>query len=201
MRPADPPLTPSPDEGRSWLRRELLHAEYHQENLVQRFVTWLQRQVDRGLAAAADAPPLTTLATMVVFLLLLAGLAWLVSRARRTVRTRERLAGVLPAEAVSADDLRARAERALAEGRYGAAVLDGYRALAVRQVERGRLDDAPGATAQEVAVSLGASYPEQRSEFQAAALLFDRVRYGHRSASAEQARTVLALDGDLAARR
>ena len=32
----DPPLTPSPDDARSSLRRELLKPEYNDQNLVQR---------------------------------------------------------------------------------------------------------------------------------------------------------------------
>ena len=35
---ADPPLAPSGDEGRSLLRRELLHPEYHRDNMLERFV-------------------------------------------------------------------------------------------------------------------------------------------------------------------
>ena len=41
--------TPSGDEARSLLRRELLHPEYHQDNLVLRLVNWLSRLLDRGL--------------------------------------------------------------------------------------------------------------------------------------------------------
>ena len=45
----EPPLDPSGDEARSLLRRELLHPEYHQDNLVLRLVNWLSRLLDRGL--------------------------------------------------------------------------------------------------------------------------------------------------------
>ena len=198
---ATTPLDPSPDEARSWLRRELLHPEYHQQNLVEQIVSWLERQVGRGLDAAAGAPPLSTFAGMVVFLLLAVTLAWLTSRARRSARAATEARAVLTGEIVTAAALRARAEAALADGRHGDALLDGFRALAVRQVERGRLDDAPGATAHEVADALGAAYPHQRTRVDQGARLFDSVLYGHRPATRDQAGGVLALDDELAGRR
>jgi cbb3-type cytochrome oxidase subunit 3 len=197
----DPPLTPAPEEARSWLRRELLHPDYHEDNLLQRFLAWLQRQLDRGLTAAQDASPLTTLALMVTLLLLVAGLAWLLSRARRSARSRERDGAVLPTEKVTADALRSRAERSLAEGNFEEALLDGFRAVAVRQVERGRLEDSPGATAHEVADNLAASYPGERERVGSCARLFDQVLYGHRPATREQATEVLALEDALVVRR
>jgi len=196
-----PPLDPSGDEARSWLRQELLHPEYHQQNVVEQVVTWLQRQVDRGIDAASHAPPLSTFAAMLVFLLLAGGLAWLLSRARRTAQQTTAARPVLAEEAVSAAQLRGRAETALAEGRHAAALVDGFRALAVRQVERGRLDDLPGATAHEVAAALATAYPEQRQRVGGSATLFDQVLYGDRPATREQATSVLALDDELAVRR
>ena len=166
------PLDPSSGEARSWLRRELLHPEYHQQNLVEQVVTWLERQVGRGLDAAAGAPPLST-----------------------------EPRSVLTGEVVTAAALRARAEAALADGRHGEALVDGFRALTVRQVERGRLDDAPGATAHEVADALGAAYPHQRTRVDQGARLFDSVLYGHRPATRDQAGSVLALDDELVDRR
>ena len=198
---SDPPLVPSGDEGRSWLRRELLHPEYHQQNVVEQVVTWLQRQLDKGIEAASHAPPLSTFAAMLLFLLLVGGLAWLLSRARRTARQAAVQRPVLTDGTVTAAQLRARAEAALAEGRYAPALVDGFRALAVRQVERGRLEDLPGATAHEVAAALATAYPEQRVRVDGSALLFDEVLYGDRPATRDQATGVLALDDELAVRR
>ncbi len=198
---AAPPLDPSSDEARSLLRRELLHPEYHQQNVVEQLVGWLGRQIDRGLNAAAQAPPLSTFAAMVAFVLLAGGLAWLLSRARRTATLDGGTRPVLTGGAVSAADLRVRAEAALAAGRYRDAVVDGFRALAVRQVERGRLDDTPGATAHEVADALASTYPHQRGRVDESARLFDLVLYGDRPAGPEQAAGVLALDDELAVLR
>lgn len=194
----DPPLDPSPEEAESLLRRELLRPEYHDQNLLQRILTWLDRQVDRGLDAASGTPPLSAFAAMLVLVLLVGALVWLVTRARVTARTDLGRRAVLTDEVVSAAELRARAERAFAEQRYADAVVDAYRALAVRQVERGRLDDAPGATAHEVARALAAQYPHQQPGVDASAALFDAVLYGGRPASRDQAAGVLALDDELA---
>jgi hypothetical protein len=197
----DPPLGPSGDEARSLLRRELLHPEYHRDNLFERFVRWLARVLDDGLAAASNAPPLTTLAAMLVFLLLLAAVVWLASRARRSRRADPATRSMLTEEIVTAAELRARAERALAEGRHADALVDAFRAVAVHQVERGRIDDLPGATAHEVAGALAEAFPQQRADLDRCAALFDLVLYGGRPASREQALDVLGLDERLAVRR
>ena len=84
MRPLEPPLTPDGDEARSLLRRELLHPDYHQDNLVLRLLDWLSRLLDRGLGAARDAPPLSVFAAMLFGLLLVAAVFWLVGTARRS---------------------------------------------------------------------------------------------------------------------
>jgi hypothetical protein len=104
-------------------------------------------------------------------------------------------------EAITAAQLRARAEAALADGRLEDAVADGFRALAVRQVERGRLDDTPGTTAQEAARALAGEYPALGARVSGSAALFDAVLYGDRPASRDQAVDVLELDDELGARR
>jgi hypothetical protein len=93
------------------------------------------------------------------------------------------------------------ARAALEDGRHEEALVDGFRGLAVGQVERGRLDDLPGATAHEVADALGTSYLHQRPRITEAARLFDLVLYGDRPATREQAADVLGLDDELAALR
>ena len=197
----DPPLDPSGSEARSKLRRELLRPEYHQQNVLQQVFTWLQRKVNSGINRASEAPPLSTFLTMVIFVALALALAWLISRARRTATAREQKRVVLTDEVVTAAELRARADAALEAGRFEEAVVDGFRALTVRQVERGRLSDAPGATAHEVASTLADEYAASADRVNASAALFDAVLYGDRPATREQAASVLALDDDLTVRR
>jgi len=196
--PADAPLDPSPDQARSWVQRELLDPEYHQQNVVERLIAWFERHIGGGLA---NAGPLATAAAMLVFLVLLGVLAWLLSRIQRNRRARTATGPVLAHEVVTAAELRARAEAALADGRPEEALVDGFRALAVRQVERGRLDDSPGATAHEVALLLATEFPQHGAAVGDNALLFDLVLYGDRPATPEQATGVLILDDELAGAR
>ena len=196
----EPPLDPSQDEARHLLERELVRPEYHRHNVLDQLMDWLDRFVNGTVNAASDAPPLSAFLAMVAFLALVLALAWLLSRARRTARAERSKAVVAADETLTAAELRRRAELALAEGRNAEAVVEGFRALAVRQVERGWLDDLPGATAHEVAVAVGSAHPDARSRVDRTAMLFDEVRYGDRPATREQAADVLALDDTLAGR-
>lgn len=194
------PVVPSPDDARSWLRRELLHPEYHRQNVLERVLSWVDRAFARMLEVASGTSGVTQLAAMVVFALLVLGIAWLVSRGRRTEQARRERRAVLTDEVISAAELRARAEAALTEGRYAEALVDAYRSLATRQVELGHLDDEPGTTAHEVALVLVAQHPDQRAALHAAADRFDLVLYGERPATREQVEAVLALDRELVGR-
>ena len=196
------PLDPSGDEARRLLRGELADPAYYRDGVLQRLLDWIGRQVDSSVEGARGVPPLTWFAATLVVVALVGGLAFLASRARGTaLADAGRPGGVLTDEVVTAADLRARAERALAEGRHGDALVDGFRALARRQVERGRLEDSPGVTAHEVAAALAGEYPHQRERTAAGADLFDAVMYGDRPATREQAVAVLDLDLELAGAR
>lgn len=195
------PLDPSPDEARSLMRRELLKPEYYEDNLIQRLLDWLFRQLDRGIDAAINLPAANTFAAMLIAVLLVGGLVWLASRAQRTARMPHKTRSVFTDEVITAAELRARAEAALAAGRTEDAVADAFRAMAVRQVERGRLDDTPGTTAQEAARSLAGEFPALGARVGGSAALFDAVMYGDRSATRDQAVAVLELDDELGAKR
>lgn len=195
------PLDPSPDEARSLLRRELLSPEYYEDDWIARLLDWLNRQLNRGIDAAVEIPALGTFAAMLIAVLLLGAIVVLISRARRSVRTPRARTAVLTDELITAAQLRARADAALADGRTEDAVADGFRALAVRQVERGRLEDTPGTTAQEAARALTAEYPGFGPRVGGSAALFDSVLYGDRPATRDQAVDVLELDDELGSRR
>ena len=199
---ADPPLVPSADDARGDLRRELLKPEYYQDNLMQRILDWIARRLQDGADYAVNVPPLQAAAGMLIAVLLIGGIVWLLTRLRmqrRTTKDKER--SVLTDEVITAAQLRKRAEDALAQGRFSEALVDAFRALAVRQVERGRLEDNPGTTAHEVAVALAGEYPHQRPRVDESARLFDAVLYGDRVATREQAADVLGLDRELASVR
>lgn len=199
MLSADPPLRPSGDEARSWLREELLAPDYHRGNLLQDLLHWLGRLFDDGVHRASDLSPLSTAAAMTALLALALGVALLVGRTRASRRHRRPVGAVLTEEAVTAAELRARAERARAEGRHEAAVVDAFRALALRQQERGRVSAPPGATAHEVAAALAGVFPAHRGGIDRGARLFEDVLYGHLPARADEAADLLGLDDELAA--
>jgi hypothetical protein len=196
-----PPLHPSGSEGRRLLREELLHAEYHRQNLFQRVLDWLSRRLDGGVGAASGSSWVTTLVTMTLVALLVVGLVWVVSRLRGDQRRRAATDALLPDHHESAAELRRRAEAALREGRHDAALVDAFRAVAARQVERGRIDDQPGATVHEVAARLAASYPAHGPTVGRTADLFDATMYGHHAATHEDAAGAIALDDALAGAR
>lgn len=194
---ADPPLGPSGDEARSSLRRELARPEYYTDDLLQRAIRWLTRRLDDGLAAAADAPAVSAFLGMVVALALIVGLMMLVSRIRRTARAAEEQRPALPEEAIPAAQVRERAGVAFAEGRYADALVDGYRALALRWIERGRIEDVPQATAHELAGALETEFPDDRAAIAHAADLFDEALYGEHPIDEQQAADMLSLADDL----
>jgi hypothetical protein len=195
-----PPLQPSGDEGRRLLRDELVRGEYHR-HLLQRILGWLWRRLEGGVGAASGTNGVTAFVTMLIGAVLLVGLVVLLSRVRRDRRQRAAAQAVLPDDRPSAAELRQRAEAALVDGRYADAVTDGFRALAVRQVERGRLHDQPGATAHEVAASLATSYPSHGVRVGRTADLFDATLYGDHPAGHDDATGVLELDDALAGAR
>jgi len=197
----EPPLIPSGDEARSALRTELARPEYHDLNVIQRVLDWVQRTVEGGLNRASSSSPLEALAAMLVLVGLAALVTLLVARTRRSRSARSRDGGVITDEVVTAAELRARAEAALAAGNTADALVDGFRALTLRQVERGRLDDVPGATAHEVALVLEARFPDHGQRVDDSAGVFDAVLYGGHAASQAQAQAVLGLDDDLAGAR
>lgn len=199
MKPLpDPPLTPDGEQGRELLRRELSRSDYHDSNFVDRMAEWLGRRFDEVFTGTSNASNWSTIAGLIVLLGFGLLVAYLVSRTRLTLRASDPAPGVLGAEPdVTAAQLRARAEAALAAGDWSVALLDGYRSLALRQIEAGRIDNPPGATAHELADSLQQAFPGAAGQLTEAAWLFDLICYGGRRATREQAERVLAVEGQL----
>lgn len=196
----EPPLDPSGDEARRLLRRELADPKYYDADILQRLSDWLDRLVNDTIDGVSASGPLSALLGIVVALALVAAIILIVSRARRTAQAERRPAAALTDEVITAAELRARAEAALTAGDTSAALVDAFRALAVRQVERQRIDDVPQATAHELARALAVEFPAQAGAVHHGADLFDQTLYGERRATREQALELLALDDALAGR-
>jgi hypothetical protein len=191
-------LDPDPDTARSWVERELSRSEYH-ESLLERVYGWLMEQWHHLQTAALNASPLSTAAAIVVITLLVVLVALVASRVRRD-----------PAEAIgpgagpvdglmSADEHRRAALAALESGDDAAALIEAFRAIAARAVQRGVLEERPGLTAHELTVGLSPFFPDHAQALAEASTMFELVFYGHLPATAADARSVLELDEALRA--
>lgn len=198
-----PPLDPSGDQARSLLRDELAKPDYLRSDLLDRITRWLERLISHTTGAVSGVPLLTTLAAIVVVVALLVAVLLVASRARRSARSAAADRAVLTDRTTTAAELRVRAEAHLAAGQYDEALVDGYRALARRQIERVTIEDIPQATAHEIARAIAASdrtAPGLGDEVAVAADLFDAVLYGDHPATRDQAAGVLTLDDRLTGR-
>lgn len=190
------PADLSGDEARARLRRELLDPDY-QEDVLQTLLGRIERWMDETLAAASSVPALSWIAALAVAVVLVVVLVVLLSRLKGgAARPAAAPDGPVLARRLSADEHRARAESALVAGDARTAVVEGYRALAVRQVERSRIDDLPQATAHEVGDLLAEAFRADAGRVRTAADAFDLALYGDRPVDPAAAGAVLALDDE-----
>ncbi|WP_162940264.1 DUF4129 domain-containing protein [Gryllotalpicola protaetiae] len=175
-----PPLTPDDDTARRWLVQELSKPEYASarpnwfDELSQRVSDWFDSLHLGGtggsggwLAVAGGALVLA----IVVFAVLRFGLPRLNRRSRAA-----RLRGEV-ADTRTAEQLRAAADRAAAQGDFSLAVLERFRAIAASLAERTVVAVRPGTTAHEVALAAAAVFPGDAAGLRDAADTFDAARY------------------------
>ena len=188
------PVTPDAPTAREWLQDELTNPIYHQgPSLLERFLMWLQ-DLFAGTSAFGLSGGWVALVLVVVIVVVSAVALYVSGPVRRNRRARH--APVLgPDDSRSAADLLAAAARAASQGDYTTATLDAFRGLARRSEERTLLDPAPGRTAHEAALTIGARLPQLAPALASAAGTFDAIYYGKRPADAatyEQMRTLNA---------
>ena len=194
-------MRPEPDQARSWLEEELARPEYHQESLTDRLLGWLGDLWEWLSQSALGATPLSTATAIFVLVVLAILVAVAASRVRREPVRRVRGVGVLAGQGITPDEHRASALQALQQGHYDVALVEAFRAVAGRAVDRGIVEDRPGLTAHELAAELGPAFPPQADALSRAAVLFDVVFYGDQPAADSDARSVLDLDEALRAAR
>lgn len=186
----------SRDAAREAAREELSRPEYDaaQPPLPVRLVGRALRALGDLLDGAAAAVPGGRLG-LVLLLLLLAGLVTVVLRRVRPAADRRTGRPLFAGAAgLTAAEHRAQAEAAAAEGRWAEAVRERLRAV-VRDLEaRGVLDPQPGRTAGEVARDAGAAVPAVAADLRRAAVLFDEVWYGGRTADSSSYAVLVAVD-------
>lgn len=190
-----PPLTPTSDQAREWLTDELAKAVYRDDRTpLQRLIDWISDLLNSLPRGAGGLPGWSLwVAVGVVAAIILLTLTRSL-RMERRLRRSDAGDGVLGSERLTSDQYRARALAALERGDAVAATLDAYRAVVAGATERTLLDDLPGRTAHEAAVALRPVFPSYAAPLASAADLFDAVRYGKRSAEADQARWLLGLE-------
>jgi hypothetical protein len=193
-------VRPDPETARSWLERELSRPEYRQ-SLLTRFTTWLRDLWDSLQASALGASGLSTVAAVLLLVLLVVLVGLVASRVRREPLHPLGADAALGTGQVAPHEHRDAAERALSEGAYGPAIVEAFRAVAARAVQRGIIDERPGRTAHELAGDLGPVFPAHADELAAASALFDRVFYGDQPATGADARALLDLDDRLRSAR
>ncbi|HVD64165.1 MAG TPA: DUF4129 domain-containing protein [Lapillicoccus sp.] len=196
-------LDPSTDQARQWLSDELARSEYHDtRSLFQRLIDWLTErladlQSTQGTGGASFPPLVITL----VVVLLVAGIAFLLTRIRVESKAVTERTTLLGDSVLTADQLRREAERAFAENRFGDAVLAWTRAIARDAESRTLLPDAPSMTAHEVGTALATAFPAQAAEIGRTIDRFDAVAYGGAGASREDALAARSIDAALRAAR
>lgn len=198
-----PPLTPGADEARRMLEQELSKPEYLNpqgwlDDLLNRLLDWLVG--DRRITPMNDGQA-TSLTVAVVLLVIAVGIGlWVLLGPVGASRRR-------PGEVFAGDDnrtsgdLRADAERLAADGQWGPATLQRFRAMVRALDERAIIEPNPGLTALEAAGRAARRLPTAADRLTAAAGVFDGLAYGGRKGSAEQYRVMAALDGEVAALR
>jgi len=184
-------------------RSELSRREYSSARpslatrLVGRLLHELGRLIDAG---SARVPGGST--GLILLLLLLAGVVALIIIKLRPVGGRSGAQSVFAGSAaLDAKEHRRLAEAAAAKGEWAEAVRERLRAVVRELEDRGVLDRRPGRTASEVAQDGGALVPALALPLRRAAVTFDEVWYGGRTADAASYATVVEVDGTVTSTR
>lgn len=198
------PLDPDRDEARQLLENELRHPDYHRaEPIIPRIINWILERLESLIQFLPGSSGFAQIALAVVVVLVIGAIGYALLGRRRQSRLRAARpdGSVFDDPSITAAQYRARAEAAMHDGNWSAALLDHYRAIAASADERVLLDEAPGRTAHEIAVALGPTFPRHSAAIRSAADLFDEVRYGDHHASRAEADGVGDLDEALESAR
>jgi hypothetical protein len=193
-------LNPTPAQGRDWLKQELAGSDY-QSPWLDSVIRWIRDVLGNLVDGARQVTGLSPVVTAGLAVLLIALLGWILPKVRRERAAAVSREAVLKDLTITASRYRDLAAQALRDGRFGDAILNGFRAIAKDMNDRGLLNDAPGRTAHEVSLALASPFPDHADRLAGAADLFDSVRYGHRRANEGQASQIRALDAELAQAR
>ena len=191
------------EQARELAREELARPEYDaaQPPLLLRVVGRVLRELSELVARGAGAVPGGRWGLLLLLLLLAGLVAVVLTRVGPLGRGAARAPLFAGSATLTAAQHRELAERAAAAGQWAEAVRERLRAV-VRDLEaRGVLDPRPGRTAGEVARDAGAVVPGVAADLRDAAVVFDEVWYGGRTADAASYARLVAVDERVGASR
>ncbi|MEO3942484.1 DUF4129 domain-containing protein [Paenarthrobacter nicotinovorans] len=196
----EPPVTPDREEARRWAAEELSKPQYPDaqpgwlDQWWRDFLDWLSSLEGDASGQGPDlAVPL-----MIALALALIIAAVIVVRPRLNARRKAAGSDIYGDDSsLDSEGYRKRAATAADDGDWPSAVVDQFRAIVRSAEEREIVDARPGRTADEAATQLGQVFGTAQSRLDAAALLFDAVRYGEQGATAPDYESVRRLDADL----
>jgi hypothetical protein len=197
------PLTPDADEARELLQRELGDPAYEAaeptalDRAARAVAEFFERLLNPDLSGGWG-PATAVIATVVVVAVLVAAiLIW--GRPRTPARSSRHAAPLFGLDDDrSADALRSDAQAEAAGGRWEAAIVLRFRALARGLTERVIVEPPPGTTAQAFARQAARAFPGLGAQLAAAAATFDDVRYLRRPGTRALYEEVARLDDALA---
>ena len=112
----------------------------------------------------------------------------------RSVRNVASIRNVFDRKDTTAAEHRAAAEAAAASGDLAEAIRERFRAVVRELEQRGVLEPRAGRTVDEVAAEAGKALPSLADDLRGAAVSFDDVWYGGRTATAERYRQLVTVD-------
>lgn len=194
MAASDVPVDLGRDEAREAAARELSDPAYvsGEPNLLQRVVDWVLDRLGELFAGAGGVSGITAVTVLVAVLTILVTVVRL--RTGRTTRSLRERGAVFGTAVLTAAEHRAAADRAAAAGDLAEAVRERFRAIVRELEQRGVLDARAGRTVDEVAHEAGTALPPLAGDLRGAALQFDDVWYGGRTATEEGYRQLVSVD-------
>lgn len=191
-----------PDTARTLLRSELSRPRYSaaRPSLWDRALTWVFDHLGDLVGRAADASPggyLGLLGAVVLLVALAVAILVRTGPLRRTVRAAASTGALDPT--TTAAGHRAAAEAATATGDWAGAVRERLRAIVAELEDTGLLVPRPGRTASQVAQEAGALNADLAPALADGTECFSQVWYGGRTATAQDAQLLAAVDRQVVA--
>lgn len=195
---ASVPLTPQRDEARDLLERELADSQYQRpfsgpiRQALDAVLSWLDDRLGTiGLVHIPWGP-------LIILALVIAAIVLTIVLVRPRLQRGAEADALLDTEyAISAAELRSRADEHRRAGRIDEACRDLFRATVRSAEERDILSETAGMTATEAASALSHRFPGNADRIRVSAELFNLSRYGGRSSTDKDVEDLAALDAAL----